>query len=107
MAEDSPVAKYFDLLEKAMNAAGRPGYTGAQLEKFLLDAGFVDVVVTSFKQPMGPWPKKKNLKMAGGLALASNETVCGEILMTRVVLIYPGFPCVRIGGVHQDFGDGR
>lgn len=105
MAEDNPVAIYFGLLEKAMNAAGRPGYTGAQLEKFLLDAGFVDVVVTSFKQPMAPWPKKKNLKMAGGLALASNETVCGEVLMTRVVLIYAGVPCVWIGRVYQDFGN--
>jgi hypothetical protein len=74
MPDDSPVKIYFELLEKAMNEAGRPGYTGAQLEKFLRDAGFVDIVVTSFKQPMGPWPKKKNLKMAGGLALASNET---------------------------------
>lgn len=74
MADDNPVKKYFLLLEKAMKMAGRPGYTAAQLEKFMRNAGFVDIVATSFKQPMGPWPKKRNLKMAGGLALASNET---------------------------------
>lgn len=76
------VARYFELLDRAMGLAGRPGYTGRELERFLKEGGFKEVTVVAYKQPMGPWPKRRNLKTAGKLALASNETVSdsGEVV---------------------------
>ena len=41
--------------------------SGEWLEQLLPAAGFVDVEVKTFKQPLMAWPKQKHLKQAGAL----------------------------------------
>ncbi|KAJ3953698.1 hypothetical protein N0V92_009832 [Colletotrichum tropicale] len=52
-------------LMEACNAAGRNPNPGYELEKWVKEAGFVDVVVRKFKLPMGTWPKDPYFKDLG------------------------------------------
>ena len=62
MADDNPTKIYFNHLNRALAAVGRPGVTQASLKKLLEDAGFVDVKLVQEKQPIGQWPKSKKYK---------------------------------------------
>ena len=63
-----------DLGREAMRKLGRPVPTAEWLEQTLNDSGFLDVEVETWKQPMGRWPKAKELKKAGSLFTMSAET---------------------------------
>lgn len=65
MADDNGLKIYFGHIQEAMIKLGRPAPTEESVKKHLQDAGLEDVVVTSFKQPLGPWAKNKALKNAG------------------------------------------
>ena len=62
------------LTYKAIEQAGGKFYTKEDVEKFVTDAGFVDVQAFLFKVPYGPWPKHKDLKQAGMLNLINAES---------------------------------
>lgn len=65
----------WDLQREALRKLGRIVPNGDWIETLLIDAGFVDVVVKTFKQPMMAWPKQKDLKQAGALlSLAAIDT---------------------------------
>lgn len=63
-----------DLLEKACHKLGRPVVTEDILWTRLESAGFVDVVVQSFKQPYGPWAKDETLKRIGAMVLLAAKS---------------------------------
>lgn len=64
--EDSAMWTYMKTLEKSFKASGiNVDIDAGFVEKILVDAGFVDVKVTSWKMPFGTWPKDKKLKRAG------------------------------------------
>lgn len=69
MTDDNGVKIFMEQLTIAMKKLGRPGATAASIRKHLEDAGFVDIKVFDFKQPLAPWPKNKVLKQVGALAL--------------------------------------
>lgn len=77
-----------DLQREALKKLGRNVPSAEWIEKLLRDAGFVDVVVKSFKQPLMPWPKQKDLKQAGALlSMAAIDTyeAYNMSLLTRVL----------------------
>jgi len=61
------------------------------LKERLEDAGFIDVVVSSFKQPYGPWQKDERLKMVGAMVMMMADEpmslleAYGMVLLTRVL----------------------
>jgi hypothetical protein len=71
----NPTLKWCDAMTEAMDKIGRPFPSNAkQLTEKLEKAGFVDVKVKLYKQPVGLWPKDKKLKDVGGMALMTCET---------------------------------
>ena len=78
----------FDLGREAMQKLGRPVPTKEWLEQTLRDAGFVDVVVKTWKHPMGGWPKNKDLKQAGKLFVVSTETGYHAYHMTLLTRVH-------------------
>lgn len=53
---------------------GRPPATTEVMKKLLEDAGFVNVKIHPYKQPLGPWPKDKQLKRMGAMVMLNCET---------------------------------
>ncbi|KAF8544016.1 S-adenosyl-L-methionine-dependent methyltransferase [Trichophaea hybrida] len=74
MKDDNPCKVYFETLEDAMIKFGRPAAFGERMKERLENAGFLDVQVLKFKQPMGPWPKDKRLKAIGAMMLKHSES---------------------------------
>ncbi|KAA8894291.1 S-adenosyl-L-methionine-dependent methyltransferase, partial [Sphaerosporella brunnea] len=74
LADDNHAKRVVDLVAEAMKRIGRPSPTVARMKQYLQDAGFVDITVSSYKQPFGPWPKDKRLKQAGSMALMMLQT---------------------------------
>lgn len=71
---DWPPRKAWDLTKSGLVKFGRISPTSEWIEQLLRDAGFVDVEVKTFKQPLGAWPKQKDLKQAGELwAMSAGE----------------------------------
>ena len=67
---------------------GRPGPTGADLVARLAAAGSVDVVLSEFKQPIGPWPRDPGLKRVGAMMLLDVQTgfhAYGLAAFTRIL----------------------
>lgn len=89
MPADHALKLYFELISKAMVAMKRPSHvTGHDLKRWMEEAGFVDVAVTSVKQPWGPWPRDKRLKHAGAVVLLNSEAGIpsyGMAAFTRVL----------------------
>src|SRR5690554_5860120 len=71
---DWPPRKAWDLTKSGLTKFGRVSPTSEWMEQLLRDAGFVDVEIKTFKQPLGAWPKQKDLKQAGELwAMSAGE----------------------------------
>ncbi|KAF8544207.1 S-adenosyl-L-methionine-dependent methyltransferase [Trichophaea hybrida] len=88
VADDNQFKHYLDLLAEAMDKLGRPNATQQILRERLERAGFVDIEITSAKQPFGPWPKESQRKRIGTLTLLMCETGCEAYAMapfTRVL----------------------
>jgi len=72
--EDIALYKYFQNFGKALTAAGMNAIGLEDLLQHLKTAGFVDIQVTTRKQPWGSWPKNKQLKRAGQICAMVAET---------------------------------
>ncbi|KAA8906639.1 UMTA methyltransferase family protein [Sphaerosporella brunnea] len=92
MKDDNPFKIYSEVTIKAMEAMGRTWPTANSLVQTLKNAGFVDVTLTVYKQPFGPWPKDKRLKHIGAMAMVMAETgleAYGLAAMTRILKMDP------------------
>lgn len=65
-------SQFVDLLVVACDKIGRDPVPGLSLEKWVKDAGFVDVVHKKFRFPIGTWPKDPKLKEVGMYNLAQS-----------------------------------
>ncbi|CCX09223.1 Similar to Demethylmenaquinone methyltransferase; acc. no. Q9RRT0 [Pyronema omphalodes CBS 100304] len=80
--------KWMNLVQEACDKIGRPGVTEDILRSRLEDAGFVDVVVQTFKQPYGPWAKDERNKKIGAMTILAAEAGTegyGMALFTRIL----------------------
>ena len=71
--EDQSLYKYISTFIEASKGFGRDSMPGPQLEGWMKDAGFVNVVAERFRLPIGPWPKDKHLKTIGSWNLVQLE----------------------------------
>ncbi|KAI5817571.1 S-adenosyl-L-methionine-dependent methyltransferase [Pyronema omphalodes] len=67
------LTEYMVHLRRAMEKLGRP-WPCIGMRENILNAGFVDMVETNVKQPLGPWAKDPDIKKAGEMALLGGET---------------------------------
>lgn len=67
LSATSPMRRFQDLVIASREGAGYLTNPGPELEKWMKDAGFVDVKATKYVVPFGPWPKDKALKEIGVL----------------------------------------
>ncbi|PGH28961.1 hypothetical protein GX50_08290 [[Emmonsia] crescens] len=75
-SSESNVIKMQALLDEACQKMGRDLNPGPKLEKWVKDAGFVNIKVHILKLPISTWPKDKKLKELGTfLALQYTEDV--------------------------------
>jgi len=77
------IKRHCDLCCEAMEKIGRPFPTPSTLQAYLENAGFVDIQLVDFKQPLGPWAKDKHIKRVGAMTMLMAETgklptsICG------------------------------
>lgn len=67
------LTEYMVHLRQAMEKLGRPQPCAGMREN-ILNAGFIDMVETTVKQPLGPWAKDPDIKKAGAMALLGGES---------------------------------
>ncbi|KAF8543714.1 S-adenosyl-L-methionine-dependent methyltransferase [Trichophaea hybrida] len=66
---------WVEKLSEAMSKIGRPAHmTGETLKGNLIKAGFEDIHIFSYKQPLGPWPRDSRLKRVGAMMLLNGES---------------------------------
>ncbi|KAF8248364.1 S-adenosyl-L-methionine-dependent methyltransferase [Wilcoxina mikolae CBS 423.85] len=88
MADDNAIKIYFETITYAMTKIGRPPANGEFLVRNLENAGFVDIVEDTKKQPIGPWPKDPKLKNVGAMVMLNTEVAFhsyGMAVFTRVL----------------------
>ncbi|KAI5842817.1 S-adenosyl-L-methionine-dependent methyltransferase [Tricharina praecox] len=88
MKNDDGNKIYCDRLVESLERIGRPVARLSAMMRYLEDAGFVDVEVFKYKQPVGLWPKEKRLKRIGAMCLLSCETgyeAYGMAFLTRIL----------------------
>lgn len=88
MPDTHPTKIAFDLFETAMEQSGRPKVAWEVMEANMKEAGFVDIMVVSKKQPFGPWPRDPILKKVGAMVLMMMHTgveAYGMMLFTKVL----------------------
>jgi len=73
MADDNAIKMYFETITYAMTKIGRPPATDEFLKQNLENAEFVDIVMDTKKQPIGPWPKEPRLKNIGAMVMLNTE----------------------------------
>ena len=74
MSKDNGLKRHMDLCREAMIKIGRPFPESSDfLTDLLVNAGFVDVVAASLKEPIGPWPKDPKMKRIGAMVLLQSE----------------------------------
>jgi hypothetical protein len=72
LPENSKIKEWHDLSVKGAGMVGCPCRVDSRTMKgYFEDAGFVNVHVTDYKWPIGPWPADRRLKEAGALAMVS------------------------------------
>lgn len=67
LEKDNPMVKMMDGLMEACEKIGRTMDPAPSMEKWVREAGFVNVKVEVFKLPVGAWPKDPRLKEIGTL----------------------------------------
>lgn len=65
MPDTVPLVKWIALLIEAANKTGRPLDQTPNFEKWMRDAGFVDIQKVVYKWPINPWPKNEKDKELG------------------------------------------
>ena len=71
--EGQSIHKYITIFMDAAKGFGRDSRPGPQLEGWMRDAGFENIVAEKFRLPIGPWPKDKDLKTIGAWNLVQLE----------------------------------
>ena len=66
--------KWMNIYLSLAPTAGLKFITDTELVSLAKAAGFVDVSVTTWKQPQGPWAKDKKMKELGKISTAITET---------------------------------
>ncbi|OJD14895.1 hypothetical protein AJ78_04811 [Emergomyces pasteurianus Ep9510] len=69
LSPESNVVKMQTLLDEACQKMGRDLNPGPKLERWVKDAGFINVKTHILKLPIGPWPKDKKLKELGAFLI--------------------------------------
>lgn len=81
---DSALNRFHQITCAGRHAQGFSMRPGPDLEKYIRDAGFVDVTVTKLHLPLGPWPKNPHLKELGIVNLVQMdraiEGICVGVL---------------------------
>ncbi|KAF8245535.1 UMTA methyltransferase family protein [Wilcoxina mikolae CBS 423.85] len=88
LSENNGFKRYLEYIDKAFVKLGRPQCSAQTLRQNLENAGFVDVQVSSFKQPFGPWANDRRMKHIGAMVLLMSETgleAYGMAPFTRVL----------------------
>ncbi|KAI5786107.1 S-adenosyl-L-methionine-dependent methyltransferase [Pyronema domesticum] len=88
MAPDNGVKVFFENLNRALEMIGRPQPEQNMMKARLVAAGFIDVKVLRFKQPLGAWPKDKRIKTIGSMMMVNAETAFqsyGLAAFTRIL----------------------
>ncbi|KAF4784512.1 methyltransferase domain-containing protein [Colletotrichum scovillei] len=92
LTEKHHTSKWMSLLIEACVSVGRDPRPGPNIEGWVKDVGFVDVVHQRFKMPIGPWPKDPHHKDVGmtnliqlldGLEGFSLRAFCGILGWTK------------------------
>ncbi|KAF5527280.1 Pyrrolocin cluster transcription factor fsdR [Colletotrichum aenigma] len=65
LTEEHHTTKWCNTLIDACNKIGHDPNPGPKLERWVKDAGFINVVHQSFPIPLGPWPKDPHYKDVG------------------------------------------
>ena len=81
MRNDNPINRYLELHREAMGRAGRPHSLGVNMQRYLQCAGFEDIRVFGFKQPIGTWPKDGRFKRLGNIVTAWPLSIFDNVLM--------------------------
>jgi hypothetical protein len=68
MPFDWPFLEWTKFGDDAAMEAGRPMRIANKLKRWYIQAGFVDVQEKSFKLPINPWPRDKQLKALGKMS---------------------------------------
>ena len=71
--EEQNLFKFITIFNDAAKSFGRDSKPGPQLEGWMKDAGFENIVCEKFRLPIGPWPKDKHLKTIGAWNLVQLE----------------------------------
>ena len=72
VAEDSKVQEWVRLWNQGAEMAGATGRCDPnRMAQQMRAAGFVNVKISEYKMPIGPWPKDKQLKEAGAYGLVA------------------------------------
>lgn len=71
--EDTAVYKYLKIITGAFAKQGYECQPGRQAEKWMKEAGFINVQAKKFPIPLGTWPKDKHYKKVGALNLLQVE----------------------------------
>lgn len=65
LTKDSPLMKWADLLYGASVKFGRPYLEISKLRKAMIEAGFEDVTMSTYKWPSNSWPRDVHFKELG------------------------------------------
>ncbi|KAI8300318.1 Pyrrolocin cluster transcription factor fsdR [Colletotrichum sp. SAR11_59] len=65
LTEEHHTTKWCNTLINACNKIGHDPNPGPKLERWVKDAGFINVIHQSFPIPLGPWPKDPHYKDVG------------------------------------------
>ena len=75
------------VVSEALASIGRPPADLSRMHSFLENAGFVDIVDNTSMQPIGPWPKDKQMKDIGGLNMLLMETAIDAYTLASLTRI--------------------
>ncbi|EFQ25684.1 methyltransferase domain-containing protein [Colletotrichum graminicola] len=96
LTEEHQTLKWIRLILEACDKMGRDGRPGPKLEKWVREAGFVNIVHEKFIVPIGPWPKDPHhkdvgmcnlIQMLNGLEAFSLRVFCGVLGWTRAEVL--------------------
>lgn len=86
---ESALNKFHQLTCAGRHAQGFNMMPGPHLEKFVKDAGFVDVQVRKIHLPLGPWPKDKFMKEIGVINLVQMDKAIEGICLGVLTQLPP------------------
>jgi hypothetical protein len=86
--ENSSIVRYLECWNRASAILGIHTPNDKDLQKYAEDAGFGNIEVFVFNEPLSPWPRDQYLKKIGEYMLINNETAFmsyGLAMFTRLL----------------------